>query len=273
LRERATVASQFAWTRIECVDRAEIAARMGRGWADNELMSVVQECARAEAVIQRARSLFAATAVPPVDSAVDLISASQATAAAAQRTVDDSGVLITRHRAFATNSAATLSGASQTDTSLRTYAATAATLTQIGAQRIDAIAAQTRATAQAAAAAPSAQSLAAQKAILTALRSQVAAARDVVTATTTQASELAGQIRALQYPLDRPGPTAPGDVPSHADNSVASPLLGTPLPDGPIVWCIRPPGVFGDFRCSVLYPDLSVGTYWSPTDDSGGSAP
>jgi len=235
-------------------------------------MSVVQECARAEAVIQRARSLFAATAVPPVDSAAALISASQATAAAAQRTVDDSGVLVTRHRAFAANSAATLSGASQTDTSLRTHAATAATLTEIGAQRIDAIAAQTRATAQAAAA-PSAQSPAAQKAILTALRSQVAAARDVVTATTTQASELAGQIRALEYPLDRPGPTAPGDVPSPADNSVASPLLGTPLPDGPIVWCIRPPGVFGVFRCSVLYPDLSVGTYWSPTDDSGGSAP
>jgi hypothetical protein len=237
-------------------------------------MSVVEECARAEAVIRRVRSLFAAAAVPPVDSAAGaLVSAAQATAATAQRTVDNSGVLITRHRAFATTSAATLSGASQTDASLYTHTAHAATITQIGAQRIDAIAAQTRATAQAAAA-PSAQSPAAQKVILTALRSQIAAARDVVNTTSTQASELAGQIRALTYPLDRPGPTVPGDVPSPADdNSVASPLLGTPFPDGPIVWCIRPPGVFGNWRCSVLYPDLSVGTYWSPTDDSGGSVP
>jgi hypothetical protein len=165
-----------------------------------------------------------------------------------------------------------LSAASQSDASLHAHAAQAAALTQVGAQRIHAIAAQTRTTALAAAA-PSAHSPAAQKAILTALRSQVAAAQEVVDTTTTQASELAGQIRALQYPLDRPGPTVPGDAPSPANNTVASPLLGTPLPDGPIVWCIRPPGVFGNWRCSVLYPDLSVGTYWSPTDDSGGSMP
>jgi hypothetical protein len=205
--------------------------------------------------------LFAAAAVVPVDNVTGCLAcASQATADAAQRTVDNSGILITRHQLFATDSAATLSAASQTDASLHTHTAAAASLTQIGAQRIDAIAAQTRATAQAAAA-PTALSPAAQKAILTALRSQVAAARDVVASTTTQASELAGEIRALQYPLDRPGPQGPADVPSPTDNSVASPLLGPPIPDGPIVWCIRPPGVFGNWRCSVLYPDLSVGTY------------
>jgi hypothetical protein len=46
-----------------------------------------------------------------------------------------------------------------------------------------------------------------------------------------------------------------------------------PVPTGPIVWCVRPEGTFGFWRCSVLYPDLSVGTYWSPSDDSGGSLP
>jgi hypothetical protein len=46
----------------------------------------------------------------------------------------------------------------------------------------------------------------------------------------------------------------------------------SPLPDGPITWCLRP-GAAGKFRCSVLYPDGSVSGYWSFTDDSGGSLP
>ena len=52
----------------------------------------------------------------------------------------------------------------------------------------------------------------------------------------------------------------------------SAPSLQEPhFPTGPIVWCSRPKGTFGYYRCSVLYPDLSVGTYWSPTDDTGGS--
>jgi hypothetical protein len=46
-----------------------------------------------------------------------------------------------------------------------------------------------------------------------------------------------------------------------------------PLPSGPIVWCLRPGGTAGKFRCSVLYPDGRVASYWSFTDDSGGSLP
>jgi hypothetical protein len=47
----------------------------------------------------------------------------------------------------------------------------------------------------------------------------------------------------------------------------------SPLPSGPITWCLRPGGTSGKFRCSVLYPDGSVSGYWSFTDDSGGSLP
>lgn len=46
-----------------------------------------------------------------------------------------------------------------------------------------------------------------------------------------------------------------------------------PLPSGPITWCLRPGGIAGKFRCSVLYPDGRVAGYWSFTDDSGGSLP
>ena len=151
---------------------------------------------------------------------------------------------------------------------------TAATLTHAGAQQLDAIAAQTRATSQAAA---TATVPAAQRAVLTALRSQLAHAHDVVNATKRQAAGLTSQIRALQYRLDHPrppGPGTPGDVQA-PDNGIAvgPPLQDPPFPAGPIVWCVRPEGTFGFWRCSVLYPDLSVRTYWSPSDDSGGSLP
>lgn len=53
-----------------------------------------------------------------------------------------------------------------------------------------------------------------------------------------------------------------------------SPLLGGGfVPRGPVTWCIRPGGASGKWRCSVLYPDLVVRSYWSLTDDSGGSLP
>jgi hypothetical protein len=149
--------------------------------------------------------------------------------------------------------------------------ATATTLTQTGAQRLDAIAAQTRATAQAA---PTATTPAAQRSIIAALHSQLTQAADVVNTTKQQASGLATQVRLLGYPLDHPGSGTSGDGPG-PDNAipVAPPAQEPPIPTGPIVWCVRPEGTFGFWRCSVLYPDLSVGTYWSPSDDSGGSLP
>ena len=177
-------------------------------------MSVVQECGRAEAVIQRAELVLRRGCTASRQRGRRPRSAaSRATAATAQMTADDSGVLIARHTAFADKNAAALSGAGQTEAALDTHVARGAALTQTGAQRLDAIAAQTRATGQAA---PTARTPAAQRVILTALRSQVAQAQDVVNTAKTQAAGLAGLVRALKYPLDRPGPAVPGDVPTAA---------------------------------------------------------
>jgi hypothetical protein len=86
--------------------------------------------------------------------------------------------------------------------------ATAATLTQTGAQRLGAIAAQTRATAQAA---PTATTPAAQRTIIAALHSQLAQAADVVNTAKQQASGLASEIRLPGYPLDHSGSGTTGD--------------------------------------------------------------
>ena len=57
-------------------------------------------------------------------------------------------------------------------------------------------------------------------------------------------------------------------------SAFGSPLMaGGFLPRGPITWCVQPGGASGKWRCSVLYPDLVVRSYWSLTDDSGGSLP
>jgi hypothetical protein len=185
-----------------------------------------------------------------------------------------SGVAIARYQSFAHQSAAQLGQAAHTDTALQAHVTTAATLTQTGAQRLEAIAAQTRATAQAA---TTARTPAAQRTVLAALRSQLAQAADVVNTAKQQASGIATEIRLLGYPLDHSGSGTTGNGQSPADNNdavpVAPPVQEPPVPTGPIVWCVRPEGTFGFWRCSVLYPDLSVGTYWSPSDDSGGSLP
>jgi len=232
-----------------------------------------------EAAVQPARSLFAAEPAAPTSPALgNVTTAAQSMAATAQLTGDMSGALMARRKAFADQNAARLAGAAQTDAALQAQMTTAATLTHTGAQQLDAIAAQTRATSQAAA---TATTPAAQRLVLTALRSQLAQAQHIVNATKQQAAGLNSQIRALQYPLDHPrppGPGTPGDVqaPARPDNDgvpVAPPLQEPPFPSGPIVWCVRPEGTFGFWRCSVRYPDLSVGTYWSPSDDTGGSLP
>jgi hypothetical protein len=149
-------------------------------------MSVVQACAEAEAAIQRARSLFASQPEPPATGAANAAgavqNAAQTTTTAGQATSDMSGAFITTHKAFVDESAPKLSAASQTDTTLQAHTAAAATLTQAGAQRLDTIAAQTRETSQAAA---TVSTPAGEKAVLVALRSQLARANDVVSTTQT----------------------------------------------------------------------------------------
>ncbi|GFG48631.1 hypothetical protein CQY20_10090 [Mycolicibacterium agri] len=136
--------------------------------------------------------------------------------------------------------------------------------TQTGTRRLDTLIAQARATTQAGATAPSPSI---QRAILSALRSQLAQAVEVVDSVQNSAAQVASHVRSLRYPLA----TLPAPEPTPAVHGLNSGALFAPLPAGPVVWCIRPRGTFGMYRCSVLYPDLGVGTYWSPTDDSGGS--
>ena len=191
-------------------------------------MSLAQACAQTEAAIQRARSLFAPAAQPPAESAIgDIDRAARSTAATAQMTGDLSGVLIDRHTTFANQNAPILSSAAQTDAAVQTHAGAAATLTQTGARRLDAIAAQTRATSQAAA---TASSPAAKRAVLVALRSQLSQAADVVSRTQQQASGLAGQVRALKY---SPPAGTHGDTQALGFGPGGAPQTPQPDPDPP----------------------------------------
>jgi hypothetical protein len=146
-----------------------------------------------------------------------------------------------------------LGAAGRTDTALDAAIATASTITRAGSERLDEIARQSRATSRAGAVA---STPAAQRTVLYALRSHLFHAVSVVDSVREQGAELARRISDLRYEV------------------LVAPLALEPqVPTGPIVWCLRPQGTFGNYRCSVLYPDLRVGTYWSPSDDTGGSLP
>lgn len=161
-----------------------------------------------------------------------------------------SGVLVDRHQMFAAKNAALLSAAGDSDTALQSQMFKATALARTGARRLDVVAAATRETSRAAATVTSPE---AERIILTALRRQVTQTADVVDSIRRKGAELAEHINSLHYEM----PAAPSP-------------LGPQPPTGPIVWCLRPGGTFGSYRCSILYPDLSVGTYWSPTDDTHG---
>jgi hypothetical protein len=120
-------------------------------------MSVVQACAETEAAIQRARSLFAPNPSRPraLNGGSTVQTAAQSTTTAGRITSDLSGAFIATHQAFVEQSAPRLGAGAQTDADLQSHIVAAATLTQAGARRLDAIAAETRATSQAAATASS----------------------------------------------------------------------------------------------------------------------
>ena len=129
-----------------------------RGMSHTYRMSVVQACAETEAAIQRARSLFASEPEPAagaLNGGSTVQTAAQSTTTAGQITSDLSGAFIATHKAFVEQSASRLSAGAQTDADLQSHTVAAATLTQAGARRLDAIAAETRATSQAAATASS----------------------------------------------------------------------------------------------------------------------
>lgn len=162
----------------------------------------MQTCANVEAVVDRARSLFGSgEAVNLPDTAVHITNAAQSVTTARARTTDLSGTGIRSYQAMADQSTPPLTTAATSDTSLGAHVTTAAAVTQAGAARLDQIAATTKAITKVA---PMARSTADQRVILTALRSQVSQASQVVQSTQQQASALAGRLRDLEYPKDSP---------------------------------------------------------------------
>ncbi|GAC1404151.1 MAG: hypothetical protein NVSMB60_22350 [Mycobacterium sp.] len=159
-------------------------------------MSIAQAAAEAQAVVDRARSLFGSSREPETPVGGPLMSAAESVADAGQRAADLSGELFDRHREFVTTQIERLTNAGRTDAALETWLSAAATVTQAGAHQMHAIAAETRAIAEAAA---TAQTPAVQRSVLAELRSQVAQASTVVNSTQQQAGEIARRVRALIY--------------------------------------------------------------------------
>jgi hypothetical protein len=159
-------------------------------------VSIEQVAAEAQAVVQRARSLFASSPQPPSAMQPLLESAAQTLTAAGDRAAAMSGDLVNQHQGFVSDAARLLSGNGQTDTGLHQMLGTAATVTQAGARQLDSIAAATRSLARAA---TKARTPAAQRAVLQGLRTRVSSANSVVAAARQHSSTLAGQIRALDY--------------------------------------------------------------------------
>ncbi|WP_041315756.1 DUF4226 domain-containing protein [Mycobacterium sp. JS623] len=159
-------------------------------------MTVAQAAAEAVALVERARSLFGPSPLQTAPAGAQLHTASESVGDTGRRTADLSGDLIDRHSEFVTGQTQRLSDAGRTDSALESQLSAAVAATQAGARQMDAIAAQTRVIAQSAA---TAQTPAAQRTVLAALRSQVAQANDVVNSTQRQAGDIAGHVRALSY--------------------------------------------------------------------------
>jgi hypothetical protein len=181
-------------------------------------MSVVQACAEVGGVIRRARSLFGPAPMPTraaAGGAAAMRQAQQQTTGTVAAMSENSGAMRDSHESFAQRAAARLGGAATTDDAFDSHLARADAVNRAGAARLDDIAAQNRATA---AAASTATSPAAQRAILVALRNQTAQANGVLESTQQQVAGIAGQTRALGYdvPLsphtDGPQPGDPKPV-------------------------------------------------------------
>jgi hypothetical protein len=168
-------------------------------------MSITQVCVQASAAIHRARSLFP-DSVPSspgtAETAASLHQAQQRTVTSAARAGTLASVGIEKYLSMAEVSAAHIGTDAGTDNALGAQLQQAAHLSEDGAGRLDAIAGQTRATAQIAA---TNTTPAAQRVILSALRSQVAQAHDVVATTSRRAGAVAATIDTLSYTHDRSG--------------------------------------------------------------------
>ena len=167
---------------------------------DNCCMSVVQACADAQAVVQRARALFSTSGGVDVPSGADhLIGAAQGASSGEQRTAEMTGEGIPAYRDFVQRAVPPLATAAGSDTDLAGHITSAAAVDAAGATRLDTLAAQVKTLA---ADAPSATTANQQRAILTALRGQLQQASQVVQTTQQQGNSTAAAVRDLAYPKD-----------------------------------------------------------------------
>ncbi|RDH78591.1 DUF4185 domain-containing protein [Mycolicibacterium moriokaense] len=125
---------------------------------------------------------------------------------------ESSGLFVDSYRAFANRNAAAIAANCRTDAALGRQLGQAAALARTGATQLDTLVGQARAIAQLAA---SAKTPGDQAAVLSAVRSLLRQADNVVTTTQRRAAGIAGQIRALTYDLpltpQTDGPTAPNE--------------------------------------------------------------
>jgi hypothetical protein len=165
-------------------------------------MSLQQICQQALTSVEHARALFSAQPLATPEGQ-DLDGARDRTHAAATSMTSQTGAMARSYSTFAADAERRLGHAAITDGALRAKLAEAAHLTQTGAARLDTIAASTRALVRVAS---GARSPAAQRAVMTALQSQVSHAQQVVGNSRAQAAGLAGEVRALGYGTNTGGP-------------------------------------------------------------------
>ncbi|GAC1407687.1 MAG: hypothetical protein NVS4B6_21080 [Mycobacterium sp.] len=163
-------------------------------------MSLAAACAETQAMIRRARSLFATESQSPAaasESAGALRRAAQSAGDARAAMSQLSGELADAHGLFVGRSAPALTASSHSDVVLETQLRQAAALGRAGAAQIGTIAEENQSTA---AAAVLARTPAAQVAILTALRSQATRTQQIVNSTHEAAGQIAQTTRGLRYP-------------------------------------------------------------------------
>lgn len=227
-------------------------------------VSLTQACAEAQAAIERMRSLFGSAAGPDsaaANSAATLTGAAEAASTAGKLTGRLSGALVDVHHIFVEQAVGSLGSAGRTDAALNAQLARAAAVAQNGANRLDAIGAQTKATSQAAA---TVSTPAGQRAILSALRAQLSEASGVVSATQQRAAGLASQVRGLTYCDDEiVGPPNPREPTVRlVDNVTRGPLPQSPQPPPPP----NPPSPSQDPITQLMLPPPTATT--TPISDA-----
>lgn len=160
-------------------------------------------CVEAREAIRRSRSLFGTPDADAVPSSADQLGVAIETGRAAHdATVGmDGGSGVPGYRDMVDRAMPPLNTSAASDRSLSAHITSAAAASQAGARQLDTVAAQVDMLTKMA---PTADSAAEQRAVLTALRAQVQQASTIVRNTQQVAAQAATQVRGLKYPADPP---------------------------------------------------------------------